>query len=286
LSTTRHRPRNLEAGKLCKTTTSQVLVTAPRTASSPKVLRPRHPEPRPPPLPPPAASLQATAGPGGRFPAPCSSIPRARGCLSGTLSLALLLSSSSHAALYRAGREAAQRWVRGKFKLATPINFCWCESPSRRKVGAGHGYPGASNGDALAYALAHALARALDLIPTIRCGSGLGSLPPGWPPRGGLCSCDPAMRQPVGPFPPPPSATSPSVVGPWPHTWGRPAAFPPTDAPMRAHSSTHTHKSSHFIIIFAQECHIPGYDDPKADVAPLLKRWLERKDRGRWQGSP
>jgi tetratricopeptide (TPR) repeat protein len=32
----------------------------------------------------------------------------------------------------------------------------------------------------------------------------------------------------------------------------------------------------------AQECHLPGYDDAKADVVPLLKRWLERKDRGRW----
>ena len=35
-------------------------------------------------------------------------------------------------------------------------------------------------------------------------------------------------------------------------------------------------------IRIAQECHIPGYDDPKADVVPLLKSWLERKDRGRW----
>ncbi|KAK3896546.1 hypothetical protein C8A05DRAFT_48439 [Staphylotrichum tortipilum] len=32
----------------------------------------------------------------------------------------------------------------------------------------------------------------------------------------------------------------------------------------------------------AQECYIPGYDDPKADVVLLLKRWLGRKDRGRW----
>ncbi|KAJ1323029.1 FxSxx-COOH system tetratricopeptide repeat protein [Microdochium nivale] len=32
----------------------------------------------------------------------------------------------------------------------------------------------------------------------------------------------------------------------------------------------------------AQDCQIPGYDDPKMDVLPLLKRWLERKERGRW----
>ncbi|KAK4233072.1 hypothetical protein C8A03DRAFT_39245 [Achaetomium macrosporum] len=32
----------------------------------------------------------------------------------------------------------------------------------------------------------------------------------------------------------------------------------------------------------AQECHVPGHNDPKADVVPLVKRWLERKDRGRW----
>ena len=32
----------------------------------------------------------------------------------------------------------------------------------------------------------------------------------------------------------------------------------------------------------AQECQIPGYDDPKADVLLLVKAWLERKDCGRW----
>ncbi|KAK4119363.1 TPR-like protein [Parathielavia appendiculata] len=32
----------------------------------------------------------------------------------------------------------------------------------------------------------------------------------------------------------------------------------------------------------AQECHVPGHDDPKADVVPLLKRWLASRDRGRW----
>ncbi|KAL2139346.1 hypothetical protein VTI28DRAFT_5308 [Corynascus sepedonium] len=32
----------------------------------------------------------------------------------------------------------------------------------------------------------------------------------------------------------------------------------------------------------AQECQVPGYDDPQTDVLPLLKEWLERKHRGRW----
>ncbi|KAH8894724.1 hypothetical protein GQ53DRAFT_780118 [Thozetella sp. PMI_491] len=32
----------------------------------------------------------------------------------------------------------------------------------------------------------------------------------------------------------------------------------------------------------ALECRIPGYTDPKVDVLPLVKRWLERKDRGWW----
>jgi hypothetical protein len=32
----------------------------------------------------------------------------------------------------------------------------------------------------------------------------------------------------------------------------------------------------------AQECQVPGYDDPKTDVLQLVKRWLERKDCGRW----
>jgi len=32
----------------------------------------------------------------------------------------------------------------------------------------------------------------------------------------------------------------------------------------------------------ALECRIPGYDDPKTDVLPLVKRWLERTDQGSW----
>ena len=32
----------------------------------------------------------------------------------------------------------------------------------------------------------------------------------------------------------------------------------------------------------AQECQVPGYGDAKTDVLPLVKMWLERKDRGRW----
>ena len=32
----------------------------------------------------------------------------------------------------------------------------------------------------------------------------------------------------------------------------------------------------------ALECRVPGYDDPKVDVLPLVKEWLERKDQGRW----
>ncbi|KAK4241610.1 hypothetical protein C8A03DRAFT_30191 [Achaetomium macrosporum] len=32
----------------------------------------------------------------------------------------------------------------------------------------------------------------------------------------------------------------------------------------------------------AQECQVPGYDDPKADVLLLVKGWLERKYRGPW----
>jgi tetratricopeptide (TPR) repeat protein len=31
-----------------------------------------------------------------------------------------------------------------------------------------------------------------------------------------------------------------------------------------------------------QDCQIPGHDDPKTDVLPLVKRWLERKERSRW----
>ncbi|KAK3292166.1 uncharacterized protein B0H64DRAFT_364874 [Chaetomium fimeti] len=32
----------------------------------------------------------------------------------------------------------------------------------------------------------------------------------------------------------------------------------------------------------AQECQIPGYDNPETDVLPLVKKWLEQKDGGRW----
>jgi len=32
----------------------------------------------------------------------------------------------------------------------------------------------------------------------------------------------------------------------------------------------------------AEECQIPGYDDPKMDVLPLVRRWLNREDRGQW----
>jgi hypothetical protein len=32
----------------------------------------------------------------------------------------------------------------------------------------------------------------------------------------------------------------------------------------------------------AEEYQIPGYDDPKSDLLVLVKRWLERKDCGRW----
>lgn len=32
----------------------------------------------------------------------------------------------------------------------------------------------------------------------------------------------------------------------------------------------------------ALECSIPGYDDPKVQVLPLVKHWLERKDGGPW----
>jgi tetratricopeptide (TPR) repeat protein len=32
----------------------------------------------------------------------------------------------------------------------------------------------------------------------------------------------------------------------------------------------------------AKECRIPGHDDPKVDVLPLIKRWLEGKDRSSW----
>ncbi|KAL2194472.1 hypothetical protein P885DRAFT_71243 [Corynascus similis CBS 632.67] len=32
----------------------------------------------------------------------------------------------------------------------------------------------------------------------------------------------------------------------------------------------------------AQECRVPGYDDPKTDILTLVKKWLERKDCRRW----
>ncbi|KAI1755436.1 hypothetical protein F4782DRAFT_488567 [Xylaria castorea] len=32
----------------------------------------------------------------------------------------------------------------------------------------------------------------------------------------------------------------------------------------------------------AERCQVPGYNDPKAEVLPLLKKWLEQKHRGRW----
>jgi Tetratricopeptide repeat len=34
--------------------------------------------------------------------------------------------------------------------------------------------------------------------------------------------------------------------------------------------------------VIAEECHVPGYSDPKTDMLPLVKAWLEKKDRGRW----
>ncbi|KAI9148687.1 Enniatin synthetase [Paramyrothecium foliicola] len=34
--------------------------------------------------------------------------------------------------------------------------------------------------------------------------------------------------------------------------------------------------------IIAQECQIPGYEDPKNDVPLLVKAWLESQDRGHW----
>ncbi|KAI0191514.1 hypothetical protein EV127DRAFT_428547 [Xylaria flabelliformis] len=32
----------------------------------------------------------------------------------------------------------------------------------------------------------------------------------------------------------------------------------------------------------AEKCQVPGYDDPKADVLLLVKKWLEEKHQGRW----
>ena len=34
--------------------------------------------------------------------------------------------------------------------------------------------------------------------------------------------------------------------------------------------------------LIAQECQVPGYDDPKMDVLPLVKGWLEKEARGQW----
>ncbi|KAI0552967.1 hypothetical protein F4679DRAFT_581058 [Xylaria curta] len=32
----------------------------------------------------------------------------------------------------------------------------------------------------------------------------------------------------------------------------------------------------------AEKCQVPGYDDPKTDLLPLVKNWLEKKHRDRW----
>ncbi|KAI0437652.1 hypothetical protein F4803DRAFT_565895 [Xylaria telfairii] len=32
----------------------------------------------------------------------------------------------------------------------------------------------------------------------------------------------------------------------------------------------------------AEECQVPGYNDPKENILSLLKKWLEQKNRGRW----
>ncbi|KAI1742224.1 hypothetical protein F4680DRAFT_464108 [Xylaria scruposa] len=32
----------------------------------------------------------------------------------------------------------------------------------------------------------------------------------------------------------------------------------------------------------AEKCQVPGHDDPKEDVLPLVKKWLEKKHSGRW----
>ncbi|KAK4223173.1 P-loop containing nucleoside triphosphate hydrolase protein [Podospora fimiseda] len=47
----------------------------------------------------------------------------------------------------------------------------------------------------------------------------------------------------------------------------------------------HAHNAEKFrqsFMSIAQECQIPGSFDPKADILLLLKRWLERKESGRW----
>jgi len=35
-------------------------------------------------------------------------------------------------------------------------------------------------------------------------------------------------------------------------------------------------------VSIAKECQVPGYDDPKMDILPVVKNWLERKDCGKW----
>ncbi|KZL79244.1 kinesin light chain 1 [Colletotrichum incanum] len=45
-------------------------------------------------------------------------------------------------------------------------------------------------------------------------------------------------------------------------------------------SNSERFRQAYFSI--AQECKIPGHDDPKADVLTLVKAWLEKKNRGRW----
>ncbi|KAK0618869.1 hypothetical protein B0T14DRAFT_478724 [Immersiella caudata] len=45
-------------------------------------------------------------------------------------------------------------------------------------------------------------------------------------------------------------------------------------------SSAERFRQAYFSI--AKECSIPGHDDPKVDVPPLVKSWLERKNLSRW----
>ncbi|KAK4220490.1 hypothetical protein QBC38DRAFT_540526 [Podospora fimiseda] len=47
----------------------------------------------------------------------------------------------------------------------------------------------------------------------------------------------------------------------------------------------HAHNAEKFrqsFVSIAQECQISGSFDPKADILLLLKRWIERKESGRW----
>jgi tetratricopeptide (TPR) repeat protein len=46
--------------------------------------------------------------------------------------------------------------------------------------------------------------------------------------------------------------------------------------------ASNTERFRQSFISIAQECCIPGYEDPKMDVLALVKRWLEKKGRGRW----